>query len=202
MNGRSREFFSARTMHLLDILLVAYIVVWAVLGVLIAVDIRAQAELSDQVTRVGGALTDIGESLDIVAGVPLVGAGIGELADRVLDAGESVQSSGRDSRSALEQMGVLVGLAFIAVPLMLVLPVYVPLRLAWRREVRAVAGALAGGTPDLDRLLARRALASMPYERLFAFDDDPWARLERGEVSDLADAELARLGVRRPSARQ
>ena len=99
-------------------------------------------------------------------------------------------------------MGVLVGLAFAAVPLLVVLPVYVPLRLTWRREVRAVAGALAGGHPDLDRLLARRALASMPYERLLAFGDDPWARLERGEVRDLADAELARLGLRRPPGRQ
>ncbi len=161
-----------------------------------------QAELSDQVTRVGGALTDIGESLDIVAGVPLVGGGIGELADRVLDAGESVAAE--RPRQPLEPgaMGVLVGLAFIAVPLMLVLPVYLPLRLAWRREVRAVAGALAGGHPDLDRLLARRALASMPYERLLALGDDPWARLERGEVRDLADAELARLGLRRPADRQ
>jgi hypothetical protein len=199
VNGRGREFFSARTMRLLDVLLVAYIVVWVVIGILIGVDIRAQAELSDQVTRVGGALTDIGESLDIVAGVPIVGSGIGELAGRVLDAGESVQQSGRDSRAALEQMGVLVGLAFIAVPLMLVLPVYVPLRLAWRREVRAVAGALAGARPDLDLLLARRALAAMPYESLLALGDDPWARLERGEVGDLADAELARLGLKRPS---
>ena len=199
MSGTGREFFSARTMRLLDGLLVAYVVVWVVLGVLIAVDIRAQAELSDQVTRVGGALTDIGESLDIVGAVPLVGGGISELAGRVLDAGESVQQSGRDSRAALERMGVVVGLAFIAVPLMLVLPVYVPLRLAWRREVRAVAGALAGAGPDLDTILARRRLATMPYERLLALGGDPWARLEADGVRALADAELERLGLRRPA---
>jgi len=202
VGGQGGWLLSARGMRLLDALLLAYMAVWVVLGVLIAVDIRAQAELSDQVTRVGGALTDIGESLDIVGGIPLVGGGVGELADRVLDAGESVQQSGRDSRAALERMGVVVGLAFIAVPLMLVLPVYVPLRLMWRREVRAVAAALSGERPDLDRFLAHRALASMPYERLLALGDDPWARLERGEVGDLADAELARLGLRRPPDRQ
>jgi len=202
MDTQGRQFFSARTMRLLDVLLAVCVITWVVLGVLIAADIRRQADLSDQVTRVGGALTDIGESLDIVGGIPLVGGGLGELADRVLEAGESVAQSGRDSRQSLERMGVLVGIALAGLPLLVVLPVYIPLRLMWRREVRAVAGALSGGHPDLDRLLARRALASMPYERLLALGDDPWARLERGEVRDLADAELARLGLRRPSGRQ
>ena len=198
MDVHGRQFFSARTMRLLDGLLVAYVVVWGILGVLIGVDIRRQADLSDQVTRVGEALTDIGGSLDVLSGLPLVGGNIGEVTGRVLDAGESVAESGRESRRSLERMGVLVGVAFVAVPLMLVLPLYVPLRLAWRREVRVVAGALAGGGPDLDRLLARRALASMPYERLLEHGGDPWARLESGDTRDLADAELERLGLRRP----
>lgn len=198
MNGRSREFLNARTMRLLDSLLVASIVVWVVLAVLIAADIRRQADLSDHVTRVGEALTDIGGSLDILSALPLVGGNISDVTGRVLDAGESVQASGRDSRRSLERMGVLVGVAFAVVPLMLVLPVYVPLRRGWRREVRAVAGVLAGGGPDLDRLLARRALATMPYERLLELGGDPWARLESGDARALADAELERLGLRRP----
>ena len=140
MDGYGRQVFSARTVRLLDGLLVAYVIVWTVAGVLIGIDIRRQAELSDQVTRVGSALTDIGDSLDILSAVPLVGGNIGDLAHRVLDAGRSVTASGRESRASLERMGVVVALAFTLVPLMLVLPVYLPLRLAWRREVRAVAG--------------------------------------------------------------
>jgi hypothetical protein len=197
MDGRGHEFFSARTMRLLDVLLVVYVVVWAVLGVLIAADIRRQADLSDHVTRIGEALSDIGESLDVLGGLPLVGGDVGEVTGRVVEAGESVQQSGRDSRQSLERMGVLVGVAFAAVPLMLVLPLYVPLRLAWRREVRAVAGALVDAHPDLDRLLARRALATMSYERLLALGADPWASPDAGDVRALADAELDRLGLRR-----
>ena len=178
MDGYGRQVFSARTVRLLDGLLVAYVIVWTVAGVLIGIDIRRQAELSDQVTRVGSALTDIGDSLDILSAVPLVGGNIGDLAHRVLDAGRSVTASGRESRASLERMGVVVALAFTLVPLMLVLPVYLPLRLAWRREVRA--------------------LAALPYERLLDLGGDPWARLESGDVTDLADAELARLGLRRP----
>jgi hypothetical protein len=199
MGGHGHGFFSARTMRMLDVLLIAYVVVWAVLGVLIAADIRRQADLSDHVTRIGQALTEIGESLDILGGLPLVGGDIGEVTGRVTEAGESVMQSGRDSRASLERMGVLVGIAFGAVPLLLVLPVYLPLRLGWRREVRAVDAALAAGGSDLDLVLARRALATMSYGRLLDLGPDPWARLESGEVRDLADAELERLGLRRPS---
>jgi len=192
-------FFSARTMRLFDVLLVAYVVVWAVLGVLIAADIRRQADLSDHVTRIGRALTEIGQSLDVLGGLPLVGGDIGEVTGRVTEAGESVMKSGQDSRDSLERMGVLVGIAFAAVPLLLVLPVYLPLRIGWRREVRAVADALAAGDPDLDVVLARRALGVMPYGRLLELGPDPWARLGTGDIRDLADGELERLGLRRPS---
>jgi hypothetical protein len=65
--------------------------------------------------------------------------------------------------------------------------------------VRAVAAALAAGSPDLDLVLARRALATMPYGRLLDLGPDPWARLEVGGVRDLADDELERLGLSRPS---
>jgi hypothetical protein len=39
----------------------------------------------------------------------------------------------------------------------------------------------------------------MPYPQLFELGDDPWARLEGGDVRALADAELERLGLHRRS---
>jgi hypothetical protein len=42
----------------------------------------------------------------------------------------------------------------------------------------------------------------MPYERLLSLIEDPWTRLERGDMRDLADAELERLGLSRPPDRQ
>lgn len=198
MGDHGHGFFSARTMRIFDVLLIAYVVLWATLGVLIATDIRRQADLSDHVTRIGQTLTEIGRGLDVLAGLPLVGGDIGNVTGRVTEAGKSVMQSGQDSRASLERMGVLVGIAFAAVPFLLVLPAYVPLRLGWRREVRAVAAALAAERPDLDLALARRALAAMPYGRLLALGPDPWARLADGDVRELADGELERLGLRRP----
>lgn len=189
---------SARTVRRLDVLLVVYVVVWAVLGVLIGADIRRQADLSDHVTRIGRALTDIGAGLDVLGGLPLVGGDIGAAAGRVTEAGESVVQSGRESRDSLERMGVLVGIAFAAVPLMLVLPVYVPLRRGWRREVRAVAAALAAGDPGLDLALARRALATLSFSRLREVGLPSSGAVEGDEVRRLADEELRRLGLKRP----
>lgn len=199
MAGQGWQLWSARGIRLADRLLVAYLVVWLVVGILIAVDIRRQAELSDQVTRVGAALSDIGESLQVVGGLPLVGGNIGRLADRVVEAAADVQRSGADSRQSLERMGILVGAAFVAVPLMLVLPVYLPLRFAWRREVEAVRAALrSADPPTLDQLLARRALVTLPYQQVLGPDATPPGELSSEEARRLADAELARLGLTRP----
>jgi hypothetical protein len=199
MAGQSWQLWSARGIKVLDILLIVYVAIWLVIGVLIGIDIRRQAELSDQVTRVGVALDDIGKSLQVVGGLPLVGGNIGSLADRVVRAGADVQRSGRDSRQSLERMGVLVGVAFVVIPLMLILPVYVPLRLAWRREVGAVRAALQSADPDsLDRLLARRALASLPYGQVLGLRASATGEPSPQEARQLADAELARLGLVRP----
>jgi hypothetical protein len=74
------------------------------------------------------------------------------------------------------------------------------MRLAWIREVRAVRRALAAGPdePGLEAYLARRAALSLPYDRLSATTVDPWGSLAAGERRRLSDAELHRLGIRRP----
>ena len=38
----------------------------------------------------------------------------------------------------------------------------------------------------------------LTWDRLSAISDDPWRDIEAGHVGDLADAELARLGLERP----
>jgi hypothetical protein len=199
MAGQGWQLWSARGIKVLDVVLIAYAVIWLVAGVVIGIDIRRQAELSDQVTRVGVALGDVGKSLQVVGGLPLVGGSISSLADRVAQAGADVQRSGSDSRQSLERMGVLVGVAFVAIPLMLMLSIYVPLRLAWRREVRAVRAALqSADAASLDRLLARRAFATLPYGQLLGLEASVTGEASPEEARQLADAELARLGLLRP----
>jgi hypothetical protein len=194
-------FSSARAARMTDVGIAVWIAVWVVVGVLVWHDIGAQAGLVTDVIKVGGAVRQTGDALGVVGGLPLVGGQIGNFADRIKTMGAEVQSSGRDSRAATHRAAAVAGLAVGVLPAAMVLLLYLPVRLRWRRDVAAVAAALPGavGDPTLDVYLARRALASLPWDELRAVAPDPYGAVERGDCRALADAELARLGLRRPA---
>ena len=81
------------------------------------------------------------------------------------------------------------------------LALYVPLRVSWRRDRRAVRQAVAqwDGEPGLEAFLAQRALAHLSFQELreLGYDgtDDAAANAE------LAAAELRRLGLARSPRR-
>jgi hypothetical protein len=193
-------FSSARAVRTTDIGVAVWIAVWIVVGVLVWHDIGAQAGLATNVIKVGGAVRQTGDALGVVGGLPLVGGQIGGFADRIKTMGAEVQTSGRDSRDAARRSAAVAGLAAGLLPAAMVLLLYLPVRLRWRRDVAAVAAALPGaGDPALDAYLARRALAALPWDELRSVAPDPWGAVERGDCRALADAELARLGLRRPA---
>ena len=196
-----RLFSSARAVRRLDIVIAVWIAVWVVLGVLVWHDIGAQAQLATDVIKVGTAVEDTGRALGVVGGLPLVGGQIGDFAARIERMGAEVEGSGRSSRDAVRRTAVAAGLGIGLLPAALVLTLYLPARLRWRRDVRAVADALRGssGDPALEQYLARRAVAALTWDEARAVVADPWGALERGDVRALADAELSRLGLTRPA---
>lgn len=176
---------------------VVWVLLWVALGALVWHDIRVQTALSDNVTKVGTAIKDTGEALSVVGGLPLVGGGITELADQVAASGAEVESAGRTSSAAIRRAALVSGFAVSVTPSVMVLLLYAPVRLAWRRDVASISEALRRSPDDaaLDAYLARRALSSLPWGRLQAVATDPWRSLEEGEVRGLADAEIERLGL-------
>ena len=86
----------------------------------------------------------------------------------------------------------------------LVVLLYLPMRLSWRRQVQALRRALRGAPDDrtVDGFLAWRAVLNLPYDRLREVSTDPWSDLEAGRYRKLGDAELRRLGIDRPAARR
>ena len=191
------QFPSARAVRVLDVVLVVCLVVWATLGIMIGRDIARQVDLADQVAHVGATLRATGEGFEALSAIPFVGDDIGAVADRVVTAGSEVEASGRASADAIDEMSVLVAIALALLPMLVLVPLYLPMRLAWRRDVAAVREALRrdGQTPALRRVLAVRAVVSLPYDRLHALAPDPWAALERGDEDGLVAAELDRLGL-------
>jgi hypothetical protein len=194
------QLLSARSVRWLDLGVAVWVVVWAVLGVLLWSDLGAQAQLSDDVIKVGAAVRSTGEALGVVGGLPLVGGRIGEFADRIQTMGAEVEASGQGSRSGIQRAAVIAGLGVGVLPAALVLLLYLPARVRWKRYTGAIAAALPGAAndPAFDQYLARRAVDALPWDELRAVTPDPWADISRGECRALADAELERLGLRRP----
>lgn len=193
------RLLSARAVRRLDIGVVVWVVAWIVVGGLVWHDIGTQAQLASDVIKVGSAVKDTGSALGVVGGLPLVGGQIAGFAKRIGDVGSEVERSGRSSRDSVNQLAVTLGLALAVLPAALVLLLYLPLRWGWRREVQAVASALAARPAGaaLEQFLARRAIEALSWDELLVVTPDPWAAVDRGEYRALADAELTRLGLRR-----
>ena len=189
--------------RLLDAAIILWAAAWIVVGLLVAREVRGLADLSRTVTAAGYALQEAGNTLGTLEGVPFVGEDVGDVAERTERAGRSARESGRSSRESVESLANLLGLSIALAPSLPLIALYLPMRLAWIREVRAVRRALAAAPDErgLDEYLARRAALAMPYDRLSATTADPWGDLAAGERRRLSDAELRRLGIRRPNGR-
>jgi hypothetical protein len=187
----------SRLVRLLDIAVLVWIAGWLVLALLVAREVRDLRELSDTVVVAGVAVEHTGDLVDSLGSVPLVGGQVGQVAERVREAGRSAQVSGRESRSSVDDLSVLLALAIGLVPTLPLLALYAPLRIAWSRDASAVRRAVESDASDpvLLELLARRALLTQPYERIRAVTSDPFRDLEQGRFTPLADLELNRLRI-------
>jgi len=87
-------------------------------------------------------------------------------------------------------------MSIMLMPTTPVLGLYLPLRWARRRETAELRRSMS--RHGRDRYLAERALQTMPFTTVHALVGDPWKAIDEGRTASLADAELDRLGIRRP----
>lgn len=186
---------TGRALVALDIALAGWVAIWIVIGVATAAEVRGLRQLSTTATKVGIALQETGRTLDSVAGLPLVGSRVATAADRIQDAGRSTAASGRTSRGSIRRLSRMLGLALAILPSVPVLTLYLPLRLVALRERRALRRLWAARAEDpvLRRVLAQRALLTLPYRQLVG--EDAEADMSADRIDALAAAELARVGV-------
>lgn len=193
-----------RTLVVVDVLLVAWMVAWIVIGVEIAHQVNGLGHLSTTVTKAGQAAEASGDALRTLGALPFVGQTLGQTAQRVIAAGQSAVANGRASHGSVTDLATLLGIAVALIPSIPVLAVYLPRRIGRARERRVLGAALAeaGDDPEFQAFLARRALETLPYRRLRRLVRRPWAGLEESEQAALAAAELDRLGLNRGSERR
>jgi hypothetical protein len=190
----------ARGYRLLDVLVVAWLVLWAALGVYVWHDIRNVDKLTGTLVKTTTALRDTSAALRQFENVPLVGGLVAPYVDKIYATTADAQQGAADAHASLLHLSVVAGLVIAVVPSLLILILYVPQRLSWRRAVAEVRRALEKTSQDavLEEYLARRALLYLDYARLLTISADPWAAVAASDCRALADAELARLGLRRP----
>jgi len=200
----------AATIRLLDGLVVFWFVLWLVVGGWSGYTIWNLSDLGDTVTESGESIQSAGEALEALGGVPLVGERPLELGREASATGVDIAQRGQQVESELRQLSLLLGLAIALMPTTPVLGLYIPQRLARRRDLKSLSRALRSSgshsesgsdsesAATLDRYLAERAIRSLPYASVHALVGDPWRALDDGRSRPLADAELARVGLRRP----
>jgi hypothetical protein len=198
------SLLTVRRVRVVDALLTVWIVVWVLLGIVTGVEINKVAKLADSAVNTTTALTRTTEGLKVVSAVPLIGGGLGAVVDEVDALAEKANDDAKATRTSIEIVAWLSGFGIAMAPSLLILFLYLPWRLPWGRHVGSIRKALAFDPNDvgLDRYLAAQAVQKLTYDQVCVASSDPWAEIAAGNCRALADAELARMGIRRPSSNQ
>lgn len=188
-----------RTVRTLDGLVVFWVVLWLVVGLWSGYEIWQLSSLSRSTVKSGQALDGAGRAFQSLGNVPLVGDAPAQFGGRVRATAADIVASATEAGRSTRRLSVLLGLSITLIPVTPVLGLYVPGRLARRRDVRAIRKAVGSGSadPGLEAYLARRAVAHIPYPALRELSADPEGELANGRYRSLADAELSRLGISR-----
>jgi len=188
---------------LTDLLVVFWVYAWIRAGIWIndmveKLGVPGQ-KLQEAGTGIAGNLGDIGGK---VGRVPLVGDELTAPFNSAANAAKSLAEAGRQQQEVVDNLALTMALLIIAVPLALVLFLWLPLRLRWMR--RAAVAAKVRNEPAGQDLLALRALASRPLNELAKLGPDiaqSWRNGDAAAVRALAALELKDLGLKPAKAR-
>lgn len=132
-----------------------------------------------------------------VQDAPLVGGTLAKPFRLLATTSRDLASTAQAYQDAVERLAVLTGVLVALVPILLLLAVWLPRRISWVVEASAASRLLRGSAAGAD-LLAVRALARQPLQRLAALGPDVVAGWKAGdpEATDrLARLELDELGL-------
>lgn len=193
------DFPQRRTGQIIaDVVAVTFIAAWVWLGVTVHSLVAALAVYGQRMEDAGAGfretMTQVGDTL---GGIPLIGPGIRVPFDGASGAGGALEDAGQSQQDAIAQLALTLGIGIAALPIIMILVVWLVPRIRFvRRAGRARAVLEAGAGIDL---LALRALATQSMAALARVDLDPMAAWRRGDdavLRKLAALELKSSGVR------
>lgn len=183
-----------------DLLLVLWVALWLELASVVHDATLALAAPGRTIAQAGGGLAGrLRDAGSAVGDLPVVGDRVRSPFDGAGQAADQIAGAGTAQVHAVEHLAFWLGLCVGAVPILLLVAVYVPFRVRFAREATA-AQRFVDSSADLD-LFALRAMANQPMHRLARVSDDPVAAWRAGDpkvVRALALLELRDAGLAAP----
>jgi hypothetical protein len=178
-----------------DLAVLAWTAAWAAAGLGLYRLVEKLAVPGERVERAGSAFAgDIAEIQQKVGRVPVVGDELRDPFGRLAGVGRTLAEAGSTQQEVVQQLALWLGVAVAAVPVVALLLVWLPRRVAWAREAGA-ASRLRLDAADLE-LFAIRAVANRSLRELRRVTPDPAGALRAGDHVGLAELELRALGLR------
>jgi len=186
-----------------DLLFVVWLLVWLWLANVVHDATLALATPGRRIEAAGsglaGRLRDAGSA---VGGVPLVGDKVRSPFEGAGRAADQIAAAGTSQVVAVQHLAFWLGVSVAAIPILLLVALYVPRRVRFVRTATA-SQRFVDASADLE-LFALRAMAHQPLQRLAAVSDDPvraWRDGDADVVRSLALLELRDAGLTAPAIR-
>ena len=182
-----------------------FVVVWALTWGVVAIFVRqAVAVLATPARETGRTATRLAANFNDAATEAAKVPGVGDQLRRPFDAAAgtlgTVITAADHQVDSIERLALLMGWLVFAIPVAVVIAIWLPRRVRFYRQARA-AQHFIDSSADLD-LFALRAMASQPMHVLAGVSDDPvaaWRTGDRAVINELAQLELARSGLQMPA---
>jgi hypothetical protein len=178
-----------------DLAVLAWTAAWVAAGLALYRLVERLAVPGARVEQAGnGFAGDVAEIQERIGQVPVVGDQLQGPFGRLAGTGRTLAEAGATQQEVVHQLALWLGVVVAAVPVVTLLLVWLPRRVAWAREAGAASRLRMDGA-DLE-LFAIRAVANRPLRELRRVTPDPAGALRAGEHEALADLELRSLGLR------
>ena len=185
---------------ILDATIVGWTLVWVWFGVWVHHLIVALALPALRMNKAGsGFMTLMQDTAARVRDVPLAGDALQQAFLGMSSTGGDVAGAGWEFAQRIERLGIALGIATSAGPILLAVVPWLVVRITFYRRA-AAASRFIDDEADLD-LFALRALANQPMPKLAAISDDPvrdWRAGDATVVRRLASLDLRSRGLTVP----
>lgn len=188
-----------------DVVVVLLVVLFAWSGLKVHDTVTDLTSITGGVRDAGTSVQDgFARAAGAVAAIPIVGGVLSDSLEETGGAtGGSVVQAADEGEEAVDDTATVLGWVTFALPTLVLLAFFVPLR--GRQIIRLTRAhqMLASSPPDRERrrLLAMRAAFGMPWEDLRPYTRDPIGDLEAGRLEPLLAALYADGGLLPPDPR-